>query len=337
MKNLHAKLPKEYQVKALCGLFGVSKQAYYKHDDDKTMLYMAQEEFVVQYIREVRVLDPGIGGKKLWEMYRREFQGNNPVGRDRFMDIVDRYGLKVRQRIRAPRTTDSTHNLPVYPNLVKDYIPMAPNRLIVSDITYIVMWVDEYTYVFCYLSIVLDAYTEEIVGWSIGESLSTKYPIMALMMALDYIMHHGGDTYNLIHHSDRGCQYASHNYVNILTKNNVRISMTESGDPKDNAQAERINNTIKNELLKGKTFRSLDEVRDAVAKAVEFYKKRRPHMSIDMMTPVEARQYSGPMVKRWRSYREEAIAKNNPTIGLPDTSVQGFPFGLRPQVNPCTE
>lgn len=75
---------------------------------------------------------------------------------------------------------------------------------------------------------------------------------------------------------------------------------------------------------KGSTFRSLDEVRDAVAKAVEFYNKRRPHMSIDMMTPVEARQYSGLMVKRWRSYREEAIAKNNPTIGLPDTSVQGL-------------
>ena len=146
MNNLHARSPKEYQVKALCGLFGVSKQAYYKHDDDKAMLYMAQEEFVVQYIREVRVLDPGIGGRKLWEMYRREFQGNNPVGRDRFMDIVDRYGLKVRQRIRTPRTTDSTHNLPVYPNLVKGYIPMAPNRLVVSDITYIVIWVDEYTY-----------------------------------------------------------------------------------------------------------------------------------------------------------------------------------------------
>ena len=80
----------------------MSKQAYYKYSDDRVMLYMAQEEFVVQYIREVRVFDPGIGGKKLWEMYRREFQGNNPVGRDRFMDIVDRNGLKVRQRIRTP-------------------------------------------------------------------------------------------------------------------------------------------------------------------------------------------------------------------------------------------
>ena len=300
------------------------------------MLYMAQEEFVVQYIREVRVMDPGIGGKKLWEMYRREFQGNNPVGRDRFMDIVDRHGLKVRQRIRAPRTTDSTHNLPVYPNLVKDYIPMAPNRLVVSDITYIVIWVDEYTYEFCYLSIVLDAYTEEIVGWSVGESLSTKYPIEALVMAFDYIRHHGGDTDNLIHHSDRGCQYASHDYVNMLMENNVKISMTESGDPKDNAQAERINNTMKNELLKDMTFRSVGEVRAAVTKAVEFYNKRRPHMSIDMMTPAEARLCSGPIEKRWRSYREEAIAKNNPALGLPNAPVQGVPSGLRPPVTPCT-
>ena len=80
---------------------------------------------------------------------------------------------------------------------MKNYIPMAPNRLIVSDITYIVIWVDEYTYEFCYLSIVLDAYTEEIVGWSVGETLSTKYPIEALVMAFDYIRHHGaksGDT-----------------------------------------------------------------------------------------------------------------------------------------------
>jgi transposase InsO family protein len=337
VNNLHARSPKEYQVKALCGLFGVSKQAYYKHDDDKAMLYMAQEEFVVQYIREVRVLDPGIGGRKLWEMYRREFQGNNPVGRDRFMDIVDRYGLKVRQRIRTPRTTDSTHNLPVYPNLVKGYIPMAPNRLVVSDITYIVIWVDEYTYEFCYLSMVLDAYTEEIVGWSVGESLSTKYPVEALVMAFDYIRHHGGDTDNLIHHSDRGCQYASHDYVNMLMENNVKISMTESGDPKDNAQAECINNTMKNELLKGMTFKSVDEVRAAVAKAVEFYNKRRPHMSIDMMTPLEARQYSGPIEKRWRSYREEALAKTNPAIGLSYAPVQGFPSRLRPPVNPCTE
>ena len=213
---------------------------------------------------------------------------------------------------------------------------MAPDRLIVSDITYIVIWKDEYTYVFCYLSLVLDAYTEEIIGWSVGETLSAVYPLEALAMAFGYIRSHGGSTEGLIHHSDRGCQYASHDYVNQLMGNRVRISMTESGDPKDNAQAERINNTMKNELLKGKVFTSIEEVRTAVAAAVDFYNRRRPHMSIDMMTPAEARGCSGPIRKRWRSYKEEAIVRNNPAMGLPVAPVQGFLSGLRPPVNPCT-
>lgn len=175
MKNLHAKSPREYPVKALCGLFGVSKQAYYKHNEERALLYMAQEEFVVQYIREVRSMDPGIGGRKLWQMYRREFEGNKPVGRDRFTDIVDRHSFKIRRRIRSPRTTDSAHNLPVYPNLIREYVPQSPGRLIVSDITYITVWESEISYAFCYLSLVLDAYTREIIGWSVGETLSTQY------------------------------------------------------------------------------------------------------------------------------------------------------------------
>jgi transposase InsO family protein len=334
VKNLHARSRKEYQINALCELFGVSKQAYYKHDDDKAMLYMAQEEFVVQFIREVRALDPGMGGRKMWEMYMREFKGNKPVGRDRFAAMVDRHGFKLRQRVRAPRTTDSSHNLPVFPKLIKEYIPMAPCRLIVSDITYIVIWADECTYVFCYLSLVLDAYTEEIVGWCVGETLSTKYPLEALRMAISHVKALGYDTEGLIHHSDRGCQYASHDYVNLLMENKARISMTECGDPKDNAQAERINNTMKNELLKDKRFTSIEEVRCAVEKVVDFYNNCRPHMSINMMTPVEARRCTGAIEKRWRSYREEAISRGNPTLGLTDAPVQGFPSGLRPSVNP---
>ncbi len=334
MKNLHANLPKEYQVKALCELFGVSKQAYYQYDENKVLQYMAQEEFVVQYIREIRGLDPGIGGKKLWCMYCKDFQGNKPVGRDRFMEIVDRYGFKLRQRVRAPRTTDSRHNLPVYPNLTKNHIPAAPNRLIVSDITYIVIWPDEYTYTFCYLSLVMDAYTEEIVGWSVGETLSSQYPLEALEMAIGYIKATGGATEGLTHHSDRGCQYASTDYVKKLTDNNIRISMTESGDPKDNAQAERINNTMKNELLKGMRFTSICEVREAVEKAVRFYNNRRPHMSINMMTPVEARLCSGPIDKRWRSLREEAIMRDKTGLYLPGAVVHGLLPGYALQSTP---
>ena len=171
---------------------------------------------LVMYICNVRSLDPGIGGYKLWQMYKREFGTNSPVGRDRFASIVDHYGLKVRKRVRAPKTTDSKHNLPVYPDLVKAYIPTAPGQLIVSDITYIAIGIDELHYKFCYLSLVLDAYTKEIVGWSVGETLSTRYPLEALQMALERIESYDLDTSNLIHHSDRGCQYASREYINVL-------------------------------------------------------------------------------------------------------------------------
>jgi transposase InsO family protein len=298
---------------------------------------VAQEEFVLQYIHMIREKDRGIGGMKLWYMYRKEFGDNNPVDRDRFEEIVDRYGLKVRSRIRKAKTTDSTHGLPVYPNIIKDFIPVAMNQLWVSDITYITIWLNEYTYVFCYLSLILDAYTEEIVGWSVGSTLETIYPIEALRQALRRI--EGEESIHLIHHSHRGCQYASNEYVSILKQYGVRISMTESGDPKENAQAERINNTMKNELLKGVVFHNIEEVKAAVSVAVEFYNNERPHMSIDMMTPTQAAGCSGEIAKRWTSYRTIAIKSqlkksNIAEYGLPLPQCHGSPSGLRPPVNP---
>ena len=278
-----------------------------------------------------------MGGDKLWRMYMDEFSGNNPVGRDRFADIIDRYNLKVRSRVRKPRTTDSTHGLPTFPNIVKDFIPTGPNQLWVSDITYITIWVDDYHYIFCYLSLILDAYTEEIVGWSVGPTLESKYPVEALNMALKRI--DGKNDISLIHHSDRGCQYASSEYVRLLKEHNIRISMTETGDPKDNAQAERINNTMKNELLKGKRFTEIQQVIDAVEKAVDFYNNERPHMSIGMMTPSKAAVYNGVVEKVWTSYREKAIREKCAALEIPENPLplsigQGSPSGLRPPVNP---
>lgn len=270
-------------------------------------------------------------------MYKHEFSGNNPVGRDRFADIIDRYNLKVRLKVRKPRTTDSTHGLPTFPNIVKDFIPTGPNQMWVSDITYITIWVDDYHYIFCYLSLILDAYTEEVVGWSVGPTLETKYPVEALNMALERL--EGKKNISLIHHSDRGCQYASSEYVQLLKDHNIRISMTETGDPKDNAQAERINNTMKNELLKGKRFTDIQQVIDAVGKAVDFYNNERPHMSIGMMTPSEAAVYDGVVEKVWTSYREKAIREKLAALEIPENPLplnigQGSPSGPRPPVNP---
>lgn len=296
----------------------------------------AQESFAIEYVKRIRSKAPGIGGLKLWYMYRRDFDGNNPVGRDRFAYIIDRYGLKVRKKFRKPKTTDSSHGLPTYPNIVKDLIPTKANQLWVSDITYITVWVDEYHYSFCYLSLILDAYTEEIVGWSVGPTLETVYPVEALKMALKRI--DGMKEINLTHHSDRGCQYASSEYVRLLEKQHIKISMTESGDPKDNAQAERINNTMKNELLKDMRFGRIEEVKSAVSCAVDFYNNERPHMSIDMMTPAEAALHEGEIAKRWKSYRTIAIKEKQKVLeitekGLPLPETHGFPSGPRPPVN----
>ena len=160
----------------------MSKQAYYQHDEDAALAKAAREEFALQYIKDIRKLDPGIGGPKLWHMYKTEFGCDYPIGRDRFCRILDENNLKVRLRIRKPRTTDSTHGLPTYPNLIKDYIPTGANQLWVSDITYMIIMENASHYHFCYLSLILDAYTEEIVGWSVGPTLDTTYPMEALRM-----------------------------------------------------------------------------------------------------------------------------------------------------------
>lgn len=328
-------------MEPLSKLFGKSKQAYYKYDENVVLRKAAREAFVIEYVRGIRAIDPGIGGPKLWLMYKREFGDNDTVGRDTFEDILDRNNLKVRIRIRKPKTTDSRHGLPTFLNLTKELIPTRPNQLWVSDITYIPIWVDDITYIFCYLSLILDAYTEEIIGWSVGPTLETVYPLEALEMALKRL--DALEKIDLIHHSDRGVQYASSEYVHLLQKNHIKISMTETGDPKENAQAERINNTMKNELLKGKRFTDIDQVRAAVAQAVDFYNLRRPHMSINMMTPAEAAFCEGVLEKWWISYREKAVRailerhaleSDGKTLSL--SAVPGSPSGLRPPVNPGT-
>ncbi len=300
-------------MQVLCELFGKSKQAYYQHDDERTLSKAAMRSFALDYAREIREKDPGMGMLKIWYMYQKKFRMEQDIlGRDAFVDLLEEEGMKVRLRIRKPRTTDSSHDLPLFPNLVRDFIPDAPNQLFVSDITYIEIWINEVEYKFCYLSLIMDAYTKEIAGWSVGDTLETAFPLEALRMALRRLE---GIDHNAIHHSDRGVQYASRAYTNLLKENHISISMTESGDPKEDSQAEHINNTMKNELLKGLTFNNIEEVRSAVAKAVEFYNNLRPHMSLGMLTPAQAASLSGEIKKNWRSYREEAIKEKQKVRG----------------------
>ena len=297
---------KAYPVTSQCKLLGVSTQAYYKHGYTD-LRKLAEEAFCVEYVKRIRQKDRGIGGGKLWQMYRKEFGDVHSVGYNRFYDIIEKYNLKVRKRKRRAKTTDSDHDLPLYPNLVKELIPLRPNQLWVSDITYMVIYLNAQTgeYDFCYLSLVTDYYTKEIIGWCVGETLEAKFAIEALEMALGRLG--GRRDVDLIHHSDRGVQYASYAYTDILRKHNIKISMTECGDPKDNAVAERVNGIVKNELLQGMSFFSIQEVRKALKAAIDFYNNERPHMSLDWRTPAEAALCTGELKKKWTSYREKAI------------------------------
>lgn len=292
----------------LCRLFGKSYQAYYKHKDSLPK-QIKTETMVVQFVKEIRRIDPGIGTEKLHLLYMRRFGKDYEymVGRDKMEDILSKYNLKLKKSRRKPRTTDSAHGYPTYTNLIKDIIPAKKNHIWVADITYIPIWVDmrDDRYYFCYLSMLTDYYTKEIIGWSVGESLEARYCIEALENALERLCEE--DEIRLIHHSDRGVQYASSQYVSILEEAGIDISMTECGDPKDNAVAERINGIIKNELLKDFAFHSIKEVRKAVARAVDFYNNERPHMSLNYMTPSQAARQSGQLAKKWISYRERYL------------------------------
>lgn len=306
MRRLHAHRSETFTVAELCGLFGKSKQAYYKHDCDVDLRRISLEEFAVQFIREVKGKDPGIGGMKVWAMYCRTFPDRDRIGRDRFCDIFDRYGFKIRRRRRA-RTTDSRHNNPTYPNIVKEVIPIRLGEIIVGDITYIPLESNDGQRRFCYVSLLMDSYSKMILGSSVGMTLEAKYPMEALSEATKLLVAHGVDLSRTIHHSDRGVQYTCSDYVTELRKNKVMISMTESGNPKDNAEAERINNTLKNELFKDMVFTNIDQVREALRRAVMFYNYERPHLSLEMRTPVEAASETGRFKRQWISYRERAI------------------------------
>lgn len=247
-------------------------------------------------------------------MYQRDFPGRARLGRDAFESLIDRTGLKVRNKKRKPRTTDSTHGLSTYPNLVKDVIPERPNQVWVCDITYLEIWVSECEYDFAYLSLVTDAYSKEVIGWAVGPTLSGIYSIQALEMAMKKAKERCANLSGLIHHSDRGVQYASSRYVELLRANGISISMTETGDPKENACAERVNNTVKNELLKDIRLTSIDDARALLAPRVDFYNNRRPHMSLDMMTPSMASNCQGEIFKHWHSYREAAIREKEANL-----------------------
>ena len=280
-------------IQTLCSLLGYSRQAFYKFvkQSEKEAL---QHDLILQEVLRIRKTLKRLGTRKLlfkMEGFMREH--HIEIGRDAMFDLLATHKLLIRKRKRrVPVTTFSDHWMRKYPNLIVDFIPTAPNQLWVSDITYITLKDD-----FAYLSLITDAYSRKIVGFYLSETLSADGCIKALQMALKNNPQLG----RLIHHSDRGSQYCCADYVSILDKHFVKISMTQSGDPLENAIAERVNGILKDELLE-KIYINYQEAKQAIAAAISIYNYQRPHSSIDMLTPIEAHLREGELKRRWKNY-----------------------------------
>lgn len=214
------------------------------------------------------------------------------MGRDALFDLLREHNLLIRKRRRTVQTTFSRHWYKKYPNLIKQFEPLAANLLWVSDITYICLENG-----FAYLSLITDAYSRKIVGFYLSETLENTGCIYALKMAISACT----DCSSLIHHSDRGVQYCSIAYVDLLTDNHIKLSMTEQGDPLENAIAERLNGILKEELLQQK-YPDFKTAKIDVAKAITIYNTLRPHSSCNMLTPHRAHTQTGTLKRHWKNY-----------------------------------
>jgi len=228
-----------------------------------------------------------------WLMREPLRSHNIKMGRDKLHKLLQNKGLIIRRNSHYPKTTNSKHWLRKYSNLIKELEVTKPELLWVADITYICVGFN-----FNYLSLITDSYSKKIVGYSLHLYLDKSGPIKALRMAINGRKMISLD---LIHHSDRGVQYCSFDYVQILREHKISISMTEQKDPYENAVAERVNGILKTEFGLNRLFSNHDEASLAVRKSIAAYNFKRPHMSCNYMTPAQAHQKSGRLRKLWKA------------------------------------
>lgn len=225
---------------------------------------------------------PRAGMRELYVLCCKYFKEKMTIGRDQCFELFRSNGIVQRHR-RRPKTTNSNHNFYIYPDLLNVTPKLVAKRfgeLVVADITYVATnngW--------AYLSILTDAATRLIVGHALYPTLEVDGPLRALQESIELYESHHIDLTKLIHHSDRGVQYCSNAYIDILKNKGINISMTQTGDPLHNALAERMNNTVKNGWLFDCEGKSFQEVALIIDNAIEMYNTVRPHQSLRMLTP----------------------------------------------------
>jgi putative transposase len=263
-------------VVALCARVGMSRQNYYAARRLRQRRQV-DETLILELVKQQRGLQPRLGGRKLLHLLQADLEeAGVSVGRDRFFELLAEHDLLVEPKPGAPHTTDSRHCLPVFHNLLAGKVLRAPNEAWVSDVTYI--RTDEG---FLYAALITDGYSRKIVGAHIGDSLEAE----GCLVALDQALRDLPAGKQPLHHSDRGCQYCCHGYVERLQSRGLAISMTETLHCYENALAERMNGILKQEYALGGTFRTKAQAKAAFEQAVWLYNHRRPHLRLNYRFP----------------------------------------------------
>ncbi|MEY4538999.1 MAG: hypothetical protein RLZZ306_756 [Bacteroidota bacterium] len=279
----------------MCSWFGFSRQAWYAaiKQMEKNLF---EFDLVIVEIKRIRKRIPGIGSGKLCELIKPFFFSHQlKIGRDKLHQLMKKEGLLVKRKHYKVVTTQSDHSYKKYPNLIKDFIPTGTEQLWVSDITYIQVGKG-----FVYLSLIMDAFSRKIVGWALQPTLEAKGPVAALKMALKTRK----KKTELIHHSDRGVQYCSWAYVDLIQAAGIKLSMCSSAEPNENSMAERLNRTLKEDFKLENGFVSQEVALKAIPEVIETYNNYLPHASLDYKTPTQCHN-SGRVEKlRWYPYKK---------------------------------
>jgi len=254
----------------------------------------AEQKIIVDLVLKKRKQMARLGTRKLHFLLQPEFERFGiKCGRDRLFSILREECMLVKKKKNFTKTTNSMHRFRKYPNLIEILEIKRPEQVWVSDITYI-----KTKHGFLYLSLITDAFSKQIMGFELADNLRAENSIKALKMA---IKKRSYPKRKLIHHSDRGLQYCTPAYTQMLLDNKIKISMTSKYDPYENAVAERVNGILKTEFDAGGEFINQKDAQRVIKESIKTYNKKRPHLSIHYRTPKEAHKRPNFELKKWKN------------------------------------